>query len=448
MNVPSKIPTIAGLLLVVASVGVVVFVVERALRSPSGAAGSQEPKNLEVSNVSDTSFTVSWMTGEKATGTLLVSSPSKTNRIYYDERDTTGKLGAYSSHSVTVRDAQAATTYSFKVLSNGRQYTNAGKPFEITTPQSLSPNTNGLDPAYGKIITARGEPAEGALVYLTLEGGQKLSSLTKPSGIFLIPLNQVRTEDLTTFLPTVERMDETLLVRHSTGDITATTDTLNDSPVPDMTIPGTFDFRRQNAKTTTNNALALRATTPAAAVAQQTGATVLGETTVKPAGVVTLVSPAQNAYLTATLPLITGTGIPNKFIAISLGITRPISGSTQVKADGTWSYTPPKPLAPGKQSVTITTVDANNKPVAITHLFEIFKSGTQVLGVATGSATLTPTFTPTPTTLVSSTDSPTPTEVSTLSGNEMPTSGNELPTLMLLMIGLGLFMAGATALVL
>lgn len=446
MNFPTKIPTIAGLLVIVTVMGIIVFFVEQALRSPSGASGSQEPKNIEVTNVNDTSFTISWTTDEKTTGTVLLSSATRSNRIYYDERDSTGKLGTYTSHSVTVRDAQPATRYTYKILSGGRQYTNAGKPYELTTPQLLTVNTNGLEPAYGTVMGANGQPAEGALVYLTLEGGQKLSALSKPSGIWLIPLNQVRTEDLTTFLPTLERMDETILIRHQDGDITAITDTLNDSPVPDMTIPGTYDFRRQNAKTTTNNALALRTTTPAIAAQMPTGGTVLGVTTPRPSGSVTLTSPAQNAYLATALPLIAGTGVPNKFVSISIGIVNPIGGSTKVKGDGTWNYTPPKPLAAGKQSVTITTVDVNNKPVAITHLFEVLKSGTQVLGDATESATLTPTFTPIPTETLSATESPTPT--STLSGNEIPISGNELPTILLLIIGLGLFVTGAAAVIL
>ena len=77
-------------------------------------------------------------------------------------------------------------------------------------------------------------------------------------------------------------------------------------------------------------------------------------------------------------------------------------------------------------------MDASGKAVAITRTFEILKSGTQVLGVATPSGTLTLT--------------PTPTEESTLSGEEIPTSGNALPTIMLLVLGLGLIFSGTIAL--
>jgi hypothetical protein len=114
-----------------------------------------------------------------------------------------------------------------------------------------------------------------------------------------------------------------------------------------------------------------------------------------------------------------------------------------------WSYTPKKPLSPGKQSVTMTTNNLQNKPVAVTHMFEIFKSGTQVLGDATPSATpaspagvLTPTATLAPV----ATDTATPTPESTLAAQPVPTSGNELPTIILLVIGAGLLLGGGIVL--
>ena len=74
-----------------------------------------------------------------------------------------------------------------------------GTSFKIRTPDNLSANTKGLEPAYGTIRMQSDQAVDGALVYLTLDGGQELSTLTKPSGLWLIPLNQVRSADLTSF---------------------------------------------------------------------------------------------------------------------------------------------------------------------------------------------------------------------------------------------------------
>lgn len=435
MRLSFRIPTIAGLFLVILLVGTVIFFTERVLRSPSGAAASQEPQNPKITNVTDSTFTVSWTTESKTTGTILVSSPGKSNRMYYDERDTSGKLGSYTTHAVTIRDAQAKTPYSWKILSNGRSYLDKNRPYELTTPTSLPPNTSGLDPAYGTILTTQGIAAHGALVYLTLAQGQELSALTKESGLWLIPLTQVRTADFTSLLPTLERMDETIRVTHETGEITAITDSLNDSPVPEMSTGQTYDFRRQNAKTTSNSPIALRTTpSPSAGGQLPVGGSVLGSTSGEFR--VSLTTPAQHASLPTAVPLFSGTGVPNKFIALSIGITQPVSGSTKVNSDGTWNFTPPKPLSAGKQSVTITTIDASGKTVAITHAFEVLKSGTQVLGNATPSGSLV------------STPTATPIEVpeSTLSAEEIPTSGYELPTIILVVLGMGLLLSGTIAL--
>lgn len=436
MKFPTKFPTIIGLILVMFVVGIVIFLTEGVFRSPSGASGSSQPTNVRITNVSDSSFTVSWITQAPTTGTTLVSSPGKSNQIYYDQRDAVGKLGTYTSHSIPIRDARPSTKYAIKLLSNGAQYTDGGQPYGAQTPDILPVNTNALEPAYGTLRTAVDQLADGALIYLTLEGGQELSTITKSSGLWLIPLNQVRTGDLTSFLPTVERMTETILVRFGDEETSATTDTLNDSPVPEMTMGKVYDFRRQQAKTAGNAPLALRPTPragPPSGVLPVGGA-VLGQTSARTFSV-SLTAPAQGSALTTTLPLIAGTGIPDKFVGISLGITQVIGGSAKVGANGLWSYTPARPLAPGKQSVTITSPNAQGKPVAITHAFEILKSGTQVLGDATPSATLTP----------EDTLSPTPVEVptSTLAGEPVPTSGNELPVIILLLIGMAFLASGA-----
>ena len=83
-----------------------------------------------------------------------------------------------------------------------------------------------------------------------------------------------------------------------------------------------------------------------------------------------------------------------------------------------------------------------NKPVAITHMFEILKSGTQVLGDATPSATLSPT----PTIALIATPSATP-EESTLAAQPVPTSGNELPIIILLALSVGLMIGGGVVLI-
>lgn len=430
MTFPTRIPTLLGIFMVVIIVGGLIGASEYYFRTSTVASGSILPANVQFTNISDTMFSVSWTTELETTGAISVSSKAPIARpVIFDDQDSQS-LGKYRSHMVTYRSAVPDTEYEVTILTNSKKHLNGTKPYVVRTAPSLDGPSGNLDPAYGTLMTEDGKPVRGAIVSLTLEGGQTLSALTKPSGTWLIPLNLVRTEDLTSYLPITERMTENILARADGLETIAVTDTLNDSPVPDMILGKTHDFRRSYAKTP-GAPLALKPMSNPA----NTPNAVLGVTSTNPANKVALTVPTDGAALPTTLPLIQGTGIPGKTVSITIGITKPIGGAATVGSDGLWSFTPPKALAAGRQSVTITTTDSTNKPVAITHLFEVLKSGTQVLGEATPSAT--PTVEPTAE----------PTEEATLEGQPIPTSGNELPTIMLILMGLGLLVGGGVVLV-
>lgn len=366
-----KIPTLLGLILFIIILGGFIFAFEKGIRLPAKAAPEVAPQSVEITNVTDTSFTASWITNDEATGAIEVSG-----------RTVFGEKGSEKSttHSVTFRGAKPDTSYAFNIFSNGKSYSQNS----VETGPAISGSVN-LEPAYGVV------PA-GALVYLTIEGGQKLSTVAGSSGTWLIPLTLVRDERLASFLIPQERMTEYVVVRLGREESTAITDTLNDAPVPDMQLGKTYDFRRQQAK-------AIDA-------------------------LFSLIKPEEGSALPTSFPLIQGTGIPGQQVAITLGITSPIGGSAVVGLDGIWRFTPPNQLAPGKQSITATSTNGEGKAIALTHSFEVLKSGTQVLGDATPSATLTPTPT------------------STASAQPPPESGSTLPTILLLIIGVGLIASG------
>lgn len=417
-----RIPTFVGILLVIALVGAVITLFEWYSRKPSTASGSVVPIHVAVTNISDTGFTVVWTSALPATGIVTLLSPKHTPSTFFDDRDTTGKMRNYTTHSVTLRSLAPATSYTFQILSNGKRAYQGGKPYTVTTASTISGGGTGLEPAYGTINDVGGSPVAGAIVLVTLEQGQLLSTITSPSGSWLLSLGFARTASLAKYLDGTERLTETIRVIWGDQEATAITDTLNDGPVPTMVLDKTYDFRKQQA-------------------AARDAPTVLGDTTTtKPSTTKTinLTSPAQNASLTTTLPLIQGTGIPGKTVSVVVGITNPISGNTTVGGDGIWRYTPPKPLGQGKQSVTATTVDERGKAVAFTHTFTILKSGTQVLGEATPSATLTPTITPEATPSATPSATPTP----QLEGEPVPESGTTLPTILILLFGAGLLTSG------
>ena len=426
-----KIPTIVGLLLVVAAVMVFRFAFDRVTPLLTRASVTHTPNNVTVTNISDTTFTVTWTTTEPTSGSVRLNGAIP-DGLFFDERyaDSAAKkqpsTATYTTHSVTVRNLKPESDYTFTILSNGTPNLNNGKPYEIKTGSTISGLGTGIEPAYGQLTAQNGLPFEGALVYLTLENGQTLSTMTKATGTWVIPLNLVRTTDLSRYVANAERINASIVIRSHEGESTALTDTLNDNPVPVMTIGKTYDFRKIQAENHPPQKLAQTTPTPI----------VLGANTDTSKQTVAIIKPADGSAIPSNLPLIQGTGIAGNQILITVGIERPTSDTVIVGTDGIWRYTPIKPLAEGKQSVTITTTNAQSKTVAITHTFEILKSGTQVLGDATPSATLTP--------LPTLAEEPTPT--ATLTGDPIPETGFPLPLITLIILGLGLLSSGVVVL--
>lgn len=435
MQKTKRIPTILAIILLVITVASIGFLFEAITKQDAKASLSIEPKSVMVTNLTDTSFTFTWQTDELATGTLLVTSASGKKYSSFDERDITGKMGKYLTHSITVRTLAPSTAYDVTVLSNGKKYPinpKEKKSFSVTTLPTLTNDAPLMDPAFGSVQTTSGLPAEGALVYLSLEGSQTLSTLVRTSGSWVIPLSLVRTQDGAAYVAFQDRINETIIMQLGTGESRITTDTLNDAPVPDIILGQPYDFRGRDAKKTTPATLAQQPLAPTTNPKQAVLGT-MSDTSISGAA---LTTPVQGASVSSTKPLITGIGIPGKTVTITMGISDPTIGSTTIGKDGIWRYTPKQALAPGKQSVTITTVDKKNKPIAITHTFTVLKSGSQVLGDATPSGTIE--ITPTPT------EEATPT--AELIADEIPTSGSFLPTLLLIVLGCSLFISGGAIL--
>ncbi len=208
-----RMPTLVGLgILIVAMVaGVLLFGNGTGVFAPR-ATPQTTPKNIKISNVTDTSFTVSFITDESTPAFLKygTSSPDLKNQAG-DERDQiTGTIKSYNTHHITVRGLQASTPYFFTLgTGSNSTFTNNGEPFKVKTAAAA-----GTQPAaktvYGSVTTESGAPAEGAIVYVKHAQAGELSSLVKSSGSWAVYLSNARTPDGSNYATTTD--EDTLLV--------------------------------------------------------------------------------------------------------------------------------------------------------------------------------------------------------------------------------------------
>ncbi len=146
--------------------------------------------SILVSNVRDTSFTVSWLTAAAETGQVQLEG----DRRYDDVR---GASFRGTTHYVVVSGLAASTTFRFEIASGGDRSNQNGTPWTVTTGAGLPPPVPDL--IVGRVRHADGTDATDAIVVFTVQRGPSISAplsmLLTPAdaGFFHIQLSELRT---------------------------------------------------------------------------------------------------------------------------------------------------------------------------------------------------------------------------------------------------------------
>ena len=379
----------------------------------SEASPEEEPKDVKITNISDNSFTVSWLTPDKATaGFLVYGTTEQLGVTASDDRDKSGQSPRITHH-VTVKNLDPSITYYFKIGSGKKAYDDNGENFSIRTASTTTDPPAVAEPAFGKVTSAEGTPVGDALVYLTVAGGTPLSSYTRADGNWLITLNNARKVDLSTYITYKPQGDSvTFFVNANEGTSQATADTNNVRPMPTIKLGQTYVFGKQG------ETAKITPTSPPKTAASDFSLQQISETS-ESSIPLEILAPSEDSTVTSSRPTFTGTGAPGQVITITINSTQQITATVTVGADGTWSYTPNQDLGAGEHSVLI----------------------------AQGSTTDTANFSVLGATNITATSSPTPTKTATSSSQatSLPVAGAR-ETVWVLLAGLSLFILGSAVL--
>ena len=193
-----RIPTILGIIiLVVALISGTLLIGKGGGVFAPRASEETTPKNVKITNINDTSFTISFLTDMKVAGFVKYGTDAGSLKSQAsDDRDQiTGTIGEFQIHHITIRGLQQATTYYYLIgTGSGSTFDDNGQPFKIKTA-----TRNGSPAAaktiYGSVTTESGAPAQGSIVYVEVKGAGIMSSQVKSSGSWAIPLSNARTID-------------------------------------------------------------------------------------------------------------------------------------------------------------------------------------------------------------------------------------------------------------
>lgn len=190
-----KIPTLLGMTILLTALIVGLFLVGEGTDYFLPRASSQgNPKKIKITNLTESAFTISFLTDESQIALInLSSSNKKLDQTANDDRDKiTGTISQYKTHYITISGLEPNKEYFYEIVVGDDVYKDEnGQPFSIKTLPKPSNNSQGRT-VYGSVMNNDGTPAEGALVYLSKEGILELSSQVKSSGSFAIPLSAAR----------------------------------------------------------------------------------------------------------------------------------------------------------------------------------------------------------------------------------------------------------------
>ena len=193
-----RIPTLIGLgFLVIGLVVGVVFLGKGAGIFAPRAAPETTPKQVKITNLTETTFSVSFFTDESTVGSLAIGTSEEDLTITAPDDRNAVSAGddTFTLHHITARGLSAGTKYYFYIKTgSGAMYDNNGSPFVITTAKKTGTPT-AAKTIFGNVSTATGAPAGNAVAYITPEGAAELSVRVSETGSFALPLSNARTPD-------------------------------------------------------------------------------------------------------------------------------------------------------------------------------------------------------------------------------------------------------------
>ena len=383
-----RIPTLLGIILIIVGIGITTYLARNGAIITTKAGPSEVPQNVRITNITDTSLTVSYTTDAQVIGSVNYGKDKSLGQITLDDRDDNGNISPRFIHYVTLKNLNPGTTYLFSITSDAQSYLKDKNPYEVSTGPSIGNSTDESSLIKGSVVYPKLRSKE-AIVYITSEGSNTISTLAKDDGSYSSLLNMLRDKDLSSYFGFNENTVFSMLVigQGATSNITFTIPSSKE--LPPITLSEDFDFTQGKSEIATQSA--------------QEGFSTLTFQTETPVKIPQITTPENNQNFVDSQPRFSGTATPNSVIDIEIHSDDNLKAQVFVDARGNWSYRPPSFLSPGRHTIKIIARDASGILRIVTSVFTIFESGTQVVEAATPSAS------PSPTTPPAENPSPTPT---------------------------------------
>ena len=233
MKKQHKLPTIVGLIILIVGVAVGVFLVQTRQTFKLSANPREEPKNVRITNITDSSFTVSWVTAKPTFGYVTYEKS--------EELLASGNQPKTNLHHIAIRGLSPSTNYQFRIGSGENLFDNEGSPYRTKTAYALKVG-KASDIVFGSVVRVDKKPAVGAIVYLTIAGVSPLSTVVDNDGGWTVDLAGARQAILKEAASYSENTTLEVYVQAESQVSTAKIPVGTGRPVPQMTLGENYNF--------------------------------------------------------------------------------------------------------------------------------------------------------------------------------------------------------------
>lgn len=388
-----RIPTLFGMFLIVVGIIATSFLVRTGVIFEGRASPSETPENIRITNLEESSFTISYTTTGGVLGSVTFGTDENFGNTAIDDADQNARVQPHTVHVVTVKNLKPLTKYFFAIVSGQTTFLNNGIPFTVTTAPRMQTQPSKEKTMRGKVVFPQ-KQSEEAVVYVTSAGTQTLATRVDATGFYTLSLSAF------TSLSENSILQMLVVGKGMQSRVTLLANQIN--PVPTIVLSKDYDFTISTAPVASGSATIGFPNLPANPSASKTPQ---------------IVTPKKNEEFSDAQPLFKGTASPSAEVQVAIHSDENLTTKVTADKNGLWAFRPKTALSPGSHTITITTKDKLGIVKIVTQSFTVYAQGTQVGQSATPSATpttllptaaTTPTPTaPTPTLLLTATPIPT-----------------------------------------
>lgn len=396
-----RIPTIVAIVFLLVTLSISILLIQSGVIYVGRASPEPLPKNLHITNITDTSFTVVYTTTDLYEGVIAINNSNTGNAIFLDDRDrSSGRKNKYYSHHITALNLTPETKYFFNIISGSNTYHDAS--YSITTGVSISDALPEQNPVIGRVINTDGTQASDSLIIVKSSEISTISSYTDAKGEFIIPTNSLRNINSNKYyvLENDTSLDFTILSRDNKTIITTPFKIAQSLPA--------IVLNQQYLLS--DNEEGEQGAPPQLSVTNEISQNPL-----------TITSPNDGETFTDLRPEFRGTSLPESKVTIE--IDGEIIEEVTTNHSGIWTFRAGQDFEPGNYVIAVSSFDESQNTIFETSSFSIFPQGSQVFSEdlnPTTTPTLVPSNTPAPSPTSTPIPSPTPT-ITLVTPTETPT---------------------------